>query len=231
MSEKERIMQENHIEKNELIYHLDYLGKNIIFFNQRSSKWTYPYEHITAPEENLHTSGCGVFALSHGVQWMSGKKIDPIFLADFSKEHGGRGDDGTDRPQLLSSLMEERVNEKYLFSYNEDGLLNDLDLLWSHIYSNKGIALCNLRKGHIVALVAGNIIKGEKRYLVIDSYLESNHEQVKEYLREVVPSSAVTVPIYNSHQILTGYETCFGMFWVNALLPKDFNLIHQYIGG
>lgn len=64
------------------------------------------------------------------------------------------------------------------FSYVGDGLRNDLDTLFQHIAVEHGVALCNLRVGHIVALVAAREVQGVKQLLAIDSYSESAAEKV-----------------------------------------------------
>ena len=215
------------LEESGPILNLEYEGKNLTFFNQRSDQWTYPYEHERAPKDNLHTAGCGLFALSHGIQWLQNVKISPTELADFSKKHGGRGDDGADRPTLLAACMDQGLGQKYGFYYQKDGLLNDLDQLWQHIFIRKGIALCNLRKGHIVVLVEGAVYRNQKVYLAIDSYSENNSEKIRDCVLKVIEPSRVTASIKDEKGTYIGTEDHYGMFWVDAQKPMDYNLIYR----
>lgn len=146
-------------------------------------------------------------------------------LADFSVREGGRGDDGTDRPALLQALM-LREKSPLGFSYAGDGLRNDLDTLFQHIAVEHGVALCNLRVGHIVALVAAREVQGVKQLLAIDSYSESAAEKVRDHVLEVLPDSVITYQVKNSAGLVVGENQCYGMFWVEASLPRDFNLLH-----
>ena len=84
---------------------LTYGGKAITVFNQRSRLWTHPYDYQTPQKATLSNAGCGVFSICHCGQWLTGKVFEPDELAEFSMANGGRGDDGTDRPALLSAMM------------------------------------------------------------------------------------------------------------------------------
>lgn len=175
---------------------------------------------------NLANSGCGIFALCHASQWLTGRCPNAEALADFSVREGGRGDDGTDRPALLQALMLRGENVPLGFSYAGDGLRNDLDTLFQHIAVEHGVALCNLRVGHIVALVAAREVQGVKQLLAIDSYSESAAEKVRDHVLEVLPDSVIAYQVKNSAGLVVGENQCYGMFWVEASLPRDFNLLH-----
>lgn len=73
-------------------------NRTLLFHNQRCKEWTHPYPY--QGEGNLANSGCGIFALCHAAQWLTGRCPNAEALADFSVREGGRGDDGTDRPAL-----------------------------------------------------------------------------------------------------------------------------------
>lgn len=201
------------------------LGREMTFFNQRCRDWTHPYEW--EGEGNLANSGCGIFSLCHAAQWLTGQAQDPEFWADFSCANGGRGDDGTDRPAMLHGLSVTREAAKLNFRYEEDGLRNDLDVLFEHLYQEKGVAFCNLRVGHIVALVAARIQDGEKQLLAIDSYSESASEKVRDSVREVIPGTEIVWPVKNKDGLQVGESTSYGAFWVAATQPRDFNLLHK----
>ena len=199
------------------------LGRKLLFHNQRCKGWTHPYAYEN--EGTLSSAGCGIFALTHCAQWLTGVCPDAEALADFSVAYGGRGDDGTDRPALLHALMTHGANKALGFTYNDDGLRNDLPTLYDHI-ANGGVSMCNLRVGHIVALVAARERDGHRELLAIDSYSESASEKVRDSVREVVADSLITYAVKNQAGLVVGENTCYAAFWVDADLPKDFNLLH-----
>ena len=77
-------------------------NRTLLFHNQRCKEWTHPYPY--QGEGNLANSGCGIFALCHAAQWLTGCYPNAEALADFSVREGGRGDDGTDRPALFAGV-------------------------------------------------------------------------------------------------------------------------------
>ena len=164
---------------------IEYQGRELRFLNQCSRNWTHPYPYGENDDSTLSSAGCGIFSIAHVVEWFTGKRMKPESLADFSVENGGRGDDGTDRPALLGAMMAHGYAGQCGFSYQLDGLRNDLEALWEHMRAGNA-ALCNLRVGHIVALVDARETERGREYLVIDSYSESAHEKVKNAVREVV---------------------------------------------
>lgn len=201
------------------------MDKKIHFCNQKSEEWNYPYEW--QGEGNLCTSGCGIFSLCHAAEWLTGKEQNPEEWADFSCIYGGRGDDGTDRPVLLHSLMAYKKASELGFRYEEDGLRNDKEFLFDFLLNNRGVAFCNLRVGHIVTLVAARIINGEKQVLVIDSVAESAAEKIRDYVKDVIQGTEITWPIFTRDNICVGNMTSYAGFWVDASLPKDFNLLYH----
>ena len=201
------------------------LGRALRFCNQKSRDWTHPYEY----EHNgstLSNAGCGVFALVHAVEWMHGIRLDPDQVAEISVAVGGRGDDGTDRPAMLHGMMACGFAAECGFRYDDDGLLNDHELLWRHMTAGNA-ALCNLRVGHIVALLAARERDGQRQLLAMDSVAESASEKVRDHVREVVPGSEIRYPIRNAAGDVVGFGESWALFWVDADLPKDFNLLHR----
>lgn len=202
------------------------LGRNIAFFNQRSRDWTHPYQW----ENNgstLSNAGCGIFSLCHCAQWLTEMEENPEFWADFSCLNGGRGDDGTDRPALLHALQETGEAARLGFRYEEDGLRNDLDTLYDFLFHERGVSMCNLRVGHIVTLVAAREQRGVRQLLAIDSYSESASEKVRDHVIEVIPGSEITYDVKNAAGLPVGENTAYAAFWVDASLPRDFNLLHR----
>ena len=141
---------------------VSYHGTNYTLCNQRCREWDHPYDCVTPQQATLSSAGCGVFSVCHCGQWLTGKYFEPNDIADFSMQNGGRGDDGTDRPALLGAMMKKGLARSFGFRYEFDGLLNDADRLWSHLKDRRGVALCNLRPGHIVALLEARMEKEEK---------------------------------------------------------------------
>lgn len=205
--------------------YIPYRGKTIRFLNQRSEEWTHLYEYPADPGSNMHNAACGIFSVCFAAEKMTGKRIDAEELADFSCMEGGRGDDGTDRPALLTALEKHGRSREYGFCYDGLGLQSDHDKLWA-VLTNGGCALCNLRPGHIVCLVEAREVNGEKQVLVIDSYSESADKRITDQVCEVIPESQVVSLIRNDSGLVTGYQISHGMFWVPLTLPRNFNLLY-----
>ena len=203
-----------------------YEGRTLRYLNQCCREWDHLYNYHN-DQETLSTSGCGIFSLCHVIEWMHGIRLSPEEMGDFAIANGGRGDDGTDRPALLHAIMVTGLGKKIGLEYHEDGLRNDLDALWNHMINHRGCAFCNLRVGHIVAVVDARIKEGEKQLLIIDSVAESASDKVKNYVREVIPQSLNVRQIKNDRGLLVGTNCHYGMFWVDASLPKDFNLLYK----
>ncbi len=201
------------------------LGRSITFFNQSSPDWTHPYAY--EGHGNLHTSGCGIFALSHGVQWLTGVEQDPCVLADFSCTHGGRGDDGTDRPALLQALEDTGYAARLGFRYNGDGLRNDLETLHEFLLKKRGVSLCNLRRGHIVVLVDARIRDSKIELLAIDSASESASERVRDHVCEIIEASGIVRDVVNADGLRVGETTSYAAYWVDGSTPMDFNLLYK----
>ncbi len=199
------------------------LGRTIRFCNQKSRDWTHPYEY----EHNggtLSSSGCGIFALTHAVEWMHDLRLDPDEVAEVSVAVGGRGDDGTDRPVMLDGMMKNGYAARCGFLYEGEGLLNDHERLWEHMKAGNA-ALCNLRVGHIVALVGWRENNGRRELLALDSVAESAGEKVRNAVYEVVEGAQITYPVRNAEGLLVGSGESYALFWVDATLPRDFNLL------
>lgn len=200
-------------------------GRKLTFFNQRCKAWTHPYPYQN--DATLSSAGCGIFSLCHCAQWLTGQVQMPEKWADFSCANGGRGDDGTDRPALLHALMATGMNTLLGLRYEEDGLRNDRDTLYSFLDNSEGVAMCNLRVGHIVALVAAREHNGIRQVLAIDSYSESADSRVADYVLETVPGSEILHTTYNQNGIPVGQGISYAAYWVDANLPRDFNLLYR----
>jgi len=206
--------------------YLQHQGKDVTVFNQSSRLWTHDYGYIDRSSEDLCGAGCGIFSACHCGQWLTGKEFSPEALADFSMDHGGRGDDGTDRPTLLAAMQEKGLAKEFGFAYHGDGLRNDLDTLRSHLLEHKGVILCNLRVGHIVSLVDARRVGDEVQALVIDSSRDCINERVMPFVREVIEESAIYTAIRNENGLVVGGKKHYAMYWVNTETVRDFNLLH-----
>ena len=202
-----------------------YEGRSLCCCNQKSRDWTHLYEY-QGNGSTLNRAGCGVFALVHVIEWMHGIRLQPETVADYSVACGGRGDDGTDRPAMLHGMMEGGFAKQYGFRYEEDGLLNDHEQLWAHMKAGNA-ALCNLRLGHIVALLDWREKDGKRQLLVMDSVAESASEKFRDRVRECVPGTEIAYPVRNADDEIRGYGEGYAMFWVDFDLPWDFNLLHK----
>ena len=204
---------------------LTYEGRQLKLCNQRCRDWTYPYGYLDG-DNTLSQAGCGVFSIVNASQWLTGVFHEPDELAQFSMDHGGRGDDGTDRPALLQAMMDTGLNREYGFAYHGDGLRNDLPVLYEHL-CNGNAALCNLRVGHIVALFAARETDGIQQVLAADSYSESMDSRVTDHVREVIPGSEIVSAVKNANGLTVGWQRAYAMFWADLAIVRDFNLLYR----
>ncbi len=203
---------------------VSYRGTNYILYNQRCREWTHPYAWEN--RGTLTDSGCGIFSIASAACYLGGEKVIPEELADFSCQNSGRGDEGTDRPALLSAMEKQGLARKHGFSYAFDGLRNDLDALFDHLTAG-GAALCNLRPGHIVALTGARTVDGEKQVLAADPYSESADARVKNAVRGCVPGSEIVSALVNERGDVCGFQLSYALFWAGLSTVRDFNLLHR----
>ena len=204
---------------------INVLGRELTFYNQRCRDWTHPYAFNN--DSNLNSAGCGIFSLCHCAQWLTGQAQDPELWADFSCANGARDNTGTDRPTLLHAVMTTGNSELMGFRYEDDGLRNDLDTLYDFLLNERGVAMCNLRVGHIVVLVAAREKDGERQVLAIDSYSESASDRVKDNVVELVPDTEISYTVKNAAGLDVGTGVASAAYWVKATTPRDFNLLHR----
>lgn len=202
-----------------------YQGISYTLYNQRCREWTHPYAY-QGNGSVLSNAGCGIFSTLHAAQYLGGKMITPEELADFSCQNGGRGDDGTDRPALLAAMEKTGLAARLGFSYAMDGLRNDQEKLHQALMQGDA-ALCNLRPGHIVALIGARIQNGEKQVLAADPYSESADERLRGVVRECVPGSEVFSAIQTADGTLCGVHMSYALFWTALTTVRDFNLLHR----
>ena len=204
---------------------LTYAGKSLKLCNQRCRDWTHPYGYLDN-DNTLSHAGCGIFSIVNASRWLTGVFHDPDELAQFSLDHGGRGDDGTDRPALLQAMMDCGVAGTYGFRYEGDGLRNDLDTLYTHLAKGNA-ALCNLRVGHIVALLAAREQNGARQVLAADPYSESMDSRVTDHVYEVIPGSEIVSAVQNARGLTVGWQKTYALFWADLRIVRDFNLLYR----
>ena len=95
-----------------------------------------------------------------------------------------------------------------------------------HLLEHRGVALCNLRVGHIVSLLDAREADGEVQALALDSYSESMEEKIRPHVREIVPQSAVDTLVRNDAGLVVGQRRQYAMYWVDTAIVRDFNLLH-----
>ena len=200
-------------------------GREILFRNQRNPGWTHPYPYRGG--ETLHTSGCGVFALCHCLQWLTGQVWPPEDIADLSVACGGRGDDGTDRPGLLSGLERIGMAERMGFAWLGGGLENDLPRLYAFLREEQGVAMANIRPGHIVALLAARETAGARELLVIDSFSESGDPRVKPRVTSLVSGTCTSFDLLTPEVGPSLRMEGHAAYWVGADCPRDYTLLHR----
>ncbi|MDO4547031.1 MAG: hypothetical protein Q4D04_02935 [Clostridia bacterium] len=201
------------------------LGRDVILFNQHSSEWDFVYNHPVDPFDTLKTAGCGIFSICHAVEWMTGKIIDPIELARFSMLNGARMYDGTNRPKLLMAMQRSGLAERYGFSYRGTGPQNGEDELFGHI-SQGGAALCNLRVGHIVAVVAARNMNSGRELLIIDSHPTTRSNAQYEAIKQAEGDAFIVYETINGSGAVTGVSAQASAFWVSASAPFNYDLMH-----
>ena len=193
--------------------------------NQRCPQWDHPYAY-QGSGDTLSTAGCGIFSIAHAACFLGGAPVVPEELADFSCAHGGRGDDGTDRPALIAAMEQNGLAARHGFSYHGDGLRNDPDPLFLHLAQGNA-ALCNLRVGHIVALVGCRVMGDERQVLAADPYSESTDPRVRDAVRECIPGSEIVWPVVNASGVYCGDQVSHALFWADLRTVRDFNLLHR----
>lgn len=206
--------------------HFNLYGTPFAFCNQSSENWVYPYAY-QGNDENLCSAGCGIFSITHAVECMQGFFCPPEIIARFSVMHGGRGDDGTDRPTLLRAMEKEGLAAKLGFSYHGEDLRNDKEALFDHLMEGKGTALCNLRVGHIVALIGARETDLGQEVLVIDSSSETDNIAIRNMITEVLPESVIRKEKKNAAKLICSRAVTYAVYWAKMETVRDFNLLHM----
>ena len=70
---------------------LEYQGRGLKLCNQRCRAWTHDYSY-QGNGSTLSVAGCGIFSIVNASCWLTGVFQEPDELAQFSLDHGGRGE-------------------------------------------------------------------------------------------------------------------------------------------
>lgn len=206
-----------------------YGDRELLLYNQRSALWTTRYAYLDGTE-TLRNAGCGLFSVANAVWYLHGLKVDVDALAAFSMENGARDDTGTDRPTLLKAMCEKGLAKKYGFTYNMDGLRNDREALPEHLKKGNA-ALCNLRVGHIVALIGVREKDGETQVLAADPYSESDDPRIKDSVRECIEGSEIVSETLNEKGVRVGFAAHCALYYAPLSIVRDFNLLYRTDAG
>ncbi len=147
-------------------------------------------------------------------------------LANFAVKVGARDDTGTDRPTLLQQMMHHNLSTQYGFTYHNEGLLNDLPTLQTHLEQGH-FALCNVRRGHIVALVGIKTEHEIPQVLVIDANSESDDERVVNNVTQAIEGTEICVHSFNKHNVLVSSQTHYALYYVPLSVVMDYNLLYK----
>lgn len=205
---------------------IELLGRRIVFYNQNSTEWAKPYE-CAGDGGTLHRNGCGIFSLCHCAQWLTDREASPEYWAEAALRMGAVDGYGTVRPVLLRGLTQSGEAARLGFRYEDEGLLNDTDALFAFLKNQRGVAMGNVRPGHIVALVAARERDNGKQILVIDSMAESCAPAVRQKIADVVPGTEISASVLNGSGIKPDEVTAYGAYWVSAASVKKYSLLHK----
>ena len=206
-----------------------YEGRALRLYNQRSALWTARYDFENGGE-TLHNAGCGLFSIANAVWYMHGQAVDVDALAAFAMENGARDNTGTDRPTLLRAMCEKGLAKRYGFTYRMDGLRNDKEVLPGHLKAGD-TALCNLRVGHIVALIGVREVNGETEVLAADPYAESDDPRIRDSVRECIEGSEIVTETLNENGARVGFQTHYALYYAPLSIVRDFNLLYRTDAG
>ena len=117
------------------------------------------------------------------------------------------------------------IMDRFL-GYYRAMLLNDLPVLYDHLTVGNA-ALCNLRVGHIVALLGARESNGVRQVLAADPYSESADSRIADHVREVIPGSEIVSAVTNVSGLTVGWQKTFAMFWADLSIVRDYNLLYK----
>ena len=148
-----------------------YNGKQFFVFSQRDKAWaSEPYKKGTfggvTQKTTVGRSACHLLSLVNATHWLSGKFIDPIWLARYAIKKGYRVNGGINMEGLYKDVC-KNYGSKYGIKYRgcETGGSRFTELK-KHI--KKGEVAIGGGMGHVMAIVAYDSSKD--KYLVLDSY-------------------------------------------------------------
>ena len=153
-----------------------YGGKQFLVFSQKDKEWgDVPYLMGTVNNKYQKTkvawSGCHLLSLVNGTYWLSGKFIDPEWLAKYAINKGYRTN-GSIKMEGLYKDISRNYGKTYGIKYigyqsvTSNNRKQAYAALKSHI--KKGEVAIGGGMGHVMVIIAYNSSKDS--YLVLDSY-------------------------------------------------------------
>lgn len=148
-----------------------YNGKQFYVFSQRDKKWANePYLKGTIngkyQDATVGTSACHLLSLVNATHWLSGKFIDPVWLARYAIDKGYRKNGSIDMAGLYKDISNNyglTYGIKYAgYTSGEKRFTN----LKKHLQD--GEVAIGGGMGHVMAVVAYD--STTEKYLVLDSY-------------------------------------------------------------
>lgn len=154
-------------------------GRQFLVFSQNDKNWkNEPYKkgdlNNDGKLENatVGTSACHLLSLVNGTYWLSGKFIDPIWLARYAI-NGGYRTNGSINMKGLYSDISKNYGSKYGITYQ--GYSTSFDVLKTNL--KKGQIAIGGGMGHVMCIAAYN--SGTDKYLILDSYPSSKRDTDK----------------------------------------------------
>ena len=146
-------------------------GKQFFVFSQRDKAWaSEPYKKGTFDGVTKNTtvgrSACHLLSLVNATHWLSGKFIDPIWLARYAIKKGYRTNGHINMSGLYRNICSNYGSTygiKYVGFTDKSTRFSELK---KHL--KKGEAAIGGGMGHVMAIVAYD--SPNDRYLVLDSY-------------------------------------------------------------
>lgn len=143
----------------------------ITVYSQTDSRWAnhqYGYKNAAGTQKaTISSGGCGILSYVNAVYYLNGKFIDPIYLADWSVNHGYRVN-GVGTAHGLYKAFADSQGNTYGIEYA--GSTSSYSTLAAHLQSG-GVAI-GAAPGHLMAVVDYDAASG--KFLILDSYKSSN---------------------------------------------------------
>ena len=147
------------------------VAATITVYSQTDSRWAnhqYGYSNTAGTQKaTISSGGCGILSYVNAVYYLNGKFIDPIYLADWSVNHGYRVNGVGTAYGLYKAFADSHVST---YGIEYVGSTSSYSTLANHLISG-GVAIGSA-PGHLMAIVDYDSSSG--KFLILDSYKSSN---------------------------------------------------------